>query len=328
MPTVRPASAKKTGWKRWLRPAMLLVAFVFVVLTGIDLARRWEGGRVEVDWRLALAAALPMTASNLLQGVAWILLVERMAHKATPRICAMSLYLDSQLVRYAPGKVGLAIARMAGAERIGLTPGLVGVSVFIEALSWLSTGAIVGLSLLLGIGAPSEGLGALAGPWLLPLLAGALGTGLVLVAVDRRHLPRALLARLGLEGEGPLAPLRLPLVQLFYWLSWLAHGYLLARALGATPSGALTVVGFIPVAAVLGVVAVAAPAGVGVREAALIYGLGPVLGGPGALALAVLSRVQSLVTDVLVWVIARALCRRETQAGTSAHRCVPGWRRP
>jgi uncharacterized membrane protein YbhN (UPF0104 family) len=89
---------------------------------------------------------------------------------------------------------------------------------------------------------------------------------------------------------------------------------LLARALGATPSGALTAVGFIPVAAVLGVVAVAAPAGVGVREAALIYGLGPVLGGPGALAFAVLSRVQSLVTDVLVWAVARALCRRETQA--------------
>lgn len=301
------AHAKKVGWRRWVRPLMLSIALVFVVFTARDLAARWQSGQVRLNAPLALVAFLPVLCGNLLQGVAWIVLVERMAGTRTRRLAALSLFLDSQIVRYAPGKIGLALARMEGAARVGLTPGIVAVSVFIEALSWLGTGSVIGLALLVAFGAPSEGFGALAGPWLGPLLVVALCVGFALVAVDRRRIPPQILKRLALEGSGALVPLRLPLVHALYWLSWLVHGYLVARALGADQAGALRSLGFVPLAAVLGVVAVAAPAGVGVREAALIYGLGPVLGGPAALGLAVLSRVSLLVGDVIAWLGARGI---------------------
>ena len=306
-PVALGKASAKTGWRRWVRPVMLGGALVFVALTARDLSGRWQSGDVSLNAPLALLAFLPLLTGNILQGLAWIALVERMAGKRTRRLAALSLYLDSQIVRYAPGKIGLALARMEGAERVGLTPGMVGISVIIEALSWLVTGSAIGLALLLGFGAPSEGLGAIAGPWLAPLLAGALGAGFALVAVDRKHIPEGLSKRLGLEGSGALVPLRLPLVQALYWLTWLVHGYLLARALGANEAGALTSLGFVPIAAVLGVVALAAPAGIGVREAALIYGLGPVLGGPAALSFAVISRVALLAGDVVAWLGARAL---------------------
>ena len=295
---------------RWLRPLMLVLSLAFVIVAAVDLSRRWDGRNVSVDVPLAALAMLPILFGNFIQGAGWIVLVERMASRATPRLAAMALYLDSQLARYAPGKVGLPLVRMEGAPRLGLSRSLVGVSVFIEAISWLATGAITGLSLLVVFGAPREGLGALAGPWLLPALGAALAGGVVLVTVDRRRLPRAVCAKLGLDGEGAIVPLRLPLVQIVYWCTWAVHGYVLALALGAPAVRALDTVAFVPLAAVLGMVAVAAPAGVGVREAVLAFGLAPVLGGAGALAAALLSRVLFLAADVLAWLSARIAVQR------------------
>ncbi|HEY8943084.1 MAG TPA: hypothetical protein VIM73_02430, partial [Polyangiaceae bacterium] len=259
-------------------------------------------------------ALAPLLFGNFAQAAGWIVLVERMAAKAVPRPPAVSLYLDSQLARYAPGKVGLPLVRMEGAPRLGLTRGLVGVSVIIESLSWPATGAVVAFFLLSVLDTPREGLGALSGPWDLPILVAALAGVVVLVAVDRRRVPKKLLSLLSLQGTGPLTPFALPLGQLAFWIGWVVHGYVLALALGATPAGALSVVAFVPLANVLGFMALAAPAGVGVREAVLIYGLAPVLGGPGALAFAVLSRVLSLISDVTVWLGARAFTRRAALA--------------
>ena len=296
--------------KRWLRPLLGLFAFAFVVATAVDLAARWDERAVAVDVGFAIASLVPVVVGTALQGVAWIALAERMAGQRTPRLAALALYLDSQLARYTPGKVGLPIVRMAGAPRLGLTARLVGTSVLVEMLSWCATGALVGLLLLAATSAPTEGiigmLGRNSGVLLgLPLVGAAL-----LVAVDRRRLPGKLRGLLGLEGVGPLAPPVLAALQVLYWMTWAVHGYLLVRALGAPPTPAVGTTGFSPLANVLGFLALAAPAGVGVREAVLVAGLSPVLGAPGALAAAVLSRVASLVAEVGVWGLARLAAHR------------------
>ena len=56
---------------------------------------------------------------------------------------------------------------------------------------------------------------------------------------------------------------------------------------------------------VLGFVALAAPAGVGVREAVVAAGLAPIVGSAPALTLAVVSRVASLLADVGAWLVLR-----------------------
>ena len=141
-------------------------------------------------------------------------------------------------------------------------------------------------------------MGALAGKLAAPLLIASLAGALVLVAVDRRSYPAKLTRALGLEGEGPLVPLRLPAWQLLYWLTWALHGFFLARSLGANSAEACASMGFSPLANVLGFVALAAPAGVGVREAVLVAGLGPIIGASGAIGAAVASRLVSLVADL------------------------------
>jgi hypothetical protein len=94
-----------------------------------------------------------------------------------------------------------------------------------------------------------------------------------------------------------------------YWGTWLAHGYLIARGVGASHDAALAAAGYFPVAIIAGFLALVAPAGAGVREAILSVGMAPVVGATGALSSAVASRIATLVVEVSVFLITRPLAR-------------------
>jgi uncharacterized membrane protein YbhN (UPF0104 family) len=295
--------------KRWVRPVLGLVAAAFVVATAWDLAVRWEDARVDVFPGLALVASIPLVASTVVQGIGWIALVERMAHKRTPRLGALSLYLASQLARYTPGKVGLPLVRMDGAPRIGLARGLVGVSVFVESLSWTATGLVFGFGLLAIV--PSNGeTGGFLERFSWPLVAISLAGALVVLTVDRARYPAPLRRIFAVDGHGPVVPIRLPAIQLGYWALVAVHGYLLSAALGAPPHAAASAMSFYVLASVAGFVVLAAPAGLGVREAALIAGLAPSIGAAAAVGAAVFSRVLWLVTELSTWILTRTLARK------------------
>ena len=295
--------------KRWVRPALGLLAAAFVVATGWDLVARWESASVDVRPGLALLASIPLVASCVLQGIAWIALVERMAHTKTPRIAALSLYMASQLARYTPGKVGLPLVRMEGAPRIGLARGLVGVSVLVESLSWTATGAVLGFSLV-AVTASSNDTNGMLERFSWPLVATSVFGALVLMVVDRARYPAVVRKILAPEGHGPLVPVRLPAIQLAYWALVAVHGNLLSGALGASSSAAMSAMGFYVLASVAGFVVLAAPAGLGVREAVLVAGLAPTIGSKAALGAAVFSRALWFVTEVVTWVLTRALAQK------------------
>jgi hypothetical protein len=296
--------------KKWVKPVMNLLAALFVLLAARDVFLRWGETSVTLSPGLAVLAFVPLFLSCLVQGVAWIMLAERMAAREVPRKRAMSLYLASQLARYTPGKIGLPLVRMEGAPRIGLTRTLVGVSILVESLSWTATGAVLGF-LLLVVTVPDAGLGAVLGKLAVPGF-GLSALGLcVFMLVDRSRYPGRIRALLAPFGQGPVVPLAVPLVQLGYWALVAVHGYLMSRALGASFDSGMTSMGFYVVASVAGFVVLAAPAGLGVREAVLLAGLTPSVGASGALGAALISRAASLVADILIWALVRALSRSE-----------------
>jgi glycosyltransferase 2 family protein len=306
---VPDALAQAGGLKRWLKPAMNVIAVVFVAVAARDIAKGWETKAVHFTLLPALAALVPLILSCLAQGFAWIALIERMSQKRVPRGPALSIYLASQLARYTPGKVGLPIVRMQGAPSLGVPRALVGISVLIEMLSWTATGAVVGFALL-AVAAPGAGLG-----WVMrfavpALVAAALGL-FVLLAVDRGRYPAKVRSLLGADGAGPVIPFQLPLIQTGYWALVAAHGYLMSLALGAPHNAAVTAMGLYVVSSVLGFVVLAAPAGVGVREGVVATGLKPLVGAAPAAAAAIISRGASLVAEVLVWGVVKALVRGE-----------------
>lgn len=303
--------------KRAVRPLLVAAALVFLVLALRDLVQRWEPAELTIEplWvSLALLAAL---AAPLIQAWGWIGLIEHLSGRRVPKAAALELYLDSQLARYTPGKVGLPAVRMAGAEKLGVSARLVGTSIFVELLSWLALGGAVGFGLVLcGASAP-DGLLATAGHFA-GLALGAAGLGVVLLlVVDRARLPGAVRRLLLLEGSGPLVPPSVPLAHVLHWLAWGLHAGLLARALGASLPVAVTAGGVLCVAIVVGFLALFAPAGAGVREAMIGVGVAPLLGAPAAVALGVMARAASLLSDFSVWFAVRAVHRAGRRARSS-----------
>jgi hypothetical protein len=318
---VPDALERAGGLKRWLKPAMNVVGIVFVVLAALSMAKDWRAKAVHVSPGWALAALVPFFFSCFAQAFAWIALIERMAHRRVPRGLAFSNYLASQLMRYTPGKVGLPLKRMEGADRLGVPRALAGVSVLIEMVSWTATGAVVGFALV-ALAAPAAGL-----EWVMrfavpALAASALGL-LVLLAVDRKVYPAKIRFLLGAEGAGPVIPYQLPLIQTGYWGLVAVHGYLMSIALGAPVNAAVTAMGLYVLSSVMGFVVLAAPAGLGIRESIISLGLKPLVGAAPAAAAALISRAASFIAEVLVWVVVKAVVREGRPASTALPGSAP-----
>jgi hypothetical protein len=302
-------------FKRVLRPVLALLAVAFVVWALRDLVTRWESGSVRIVWGLALASLLPLLLGGLVLAAAWKYLLERMAGSKVELGPSMALHAESQLARYIPGKVGIPVVRMAGAKGIGVSAAVAGSSVFIELLSFVAVGGVVGFALIALLHGNETRITAALGRFA-PAIVLALGLSVVLlVVVDRRRYPARLVRALDLEGRGPLVPRRLPLLHVVYWLTWAAHGYLVTRAVGAEATGAWSVAGVFIVAPIVGFLALAAPAGAGVREAVLSVGLVPAVGAAPALSALMISRAATLVVDLLVWLMLRPLRARPSSAG-------------
>ncbi len=286
----------------------MAIALLFVAYSAWDLAHRWQKSRVSLDLPWALASVVPLGLGCLIQGRGWIALIERMTAQRVPRGPALSLYMDSQLARYTPGMVGLPFVRMAGAARLGVSTVAVGSSVGLEMLSWTASGGAIGFASLLALPTRS-GLTALLGAWAIPIVLGFAAIVVVLSCIDRARLPSFAVRALKVEGSGALVPFSLLLAHVLYWGTWAAHGCLLSHAFGAPPSIALSTSGLYALATVGGFVALAAPAGVGIREAILSVSLAPALGSAPALAIAVASRAASLCADVLAWAVLKRWAR-------------------
>ena len=291
--------------KRVVRPFMTLAALVFVIWAARDLARRWHGGHVEIAWAYLFASGIPILASGLVLAFAWKVLLERMTGKPVPTAAAIALHVESQLARYVPGSVGIPVVRMTGAASLGAPARAVGSSILIEQGTFVAVGGVVGLGLLSALFPHSSGLTSAWGrfaPWLLG--AFVLGT-IALVVVDRRHVPSVVLSALGLSGTGPLVPSRLPALLVLYWLGWACHGVLLVIAVGGSLEVGLGASGLFVIAPIVGFLALAAPAGAGVREAVFSLALSPILGAPAAVVVAIASRAVTLSADVALWLATR-----------------------
>lgn len=297
--------------KRWIRPLTLTLALGFMGFAVWELSRRWSSAQVvspRLGW--AVMALAPLLVAGMLQALAWVFLIEHMTGRRVPRGYGVLLYLESQLARYTPGKVGLPLVRVAGAPRLGAAAWSVGASVLVEHASWVAVGGGVGFGLLAFGARDRKGVLALFGDFALPILAVSIAAVLVMTVVDRARLPKKLRDGLRLDGSGSLIGPTLPALHLGFWGGWAAHGICVTIAFKAPVAAALGVSGLFVLAPLAGFLALAAPAGVGVREAVLVVGLSPLLGAPGALGAVLVSRACSFVSDFTLWLVVYAVGKR------------------
>src|SRR4029077_20393777 len=221
---------------------------------------------------------------------------------------ALRAEMVSMLAKYVPGGVWTPAARVLAARRAGVTDAaLVTVSILVEAGISAVAGVVVfvvSLAWVRGVNAP-----------IAPLIAFAV---VVTVLLHPRIFCPVASRVLRKLGHGSLPPLRtstMGFLLLFYCGTWVIGGtalWLLLRSVGAHP-GAQSIVflgGVAAVGAIVAVLAVFAPSGLGPREASM-YGLMLAITSQGAaLSATVLNRVAITVVELLLLVVGGFILRK------------------
>ena len=287
----------------------LRVAFLLGAVALLLLALRESGPEAlravrRVGTAAAAGALVAVLAGLLASALVWRAVLADLG-TPLPLRAALHVFFVGQLGKYVPGSVVAIAAQMElgrshGAPRSRTAAaGLVFLGVLVV------TGALVATALL-PLTSPDALRSYAWGLLLLPLGALALVPPVLtrLVGALLRLTRREPLAR-PLTGRGVVAAVGWALVM---WAAYGLHVWLLVRPQDAgtgagTGSGEvvalpLLAAGAYALAWTAGLLVVAAPAGAGVREVALVAALAPVLDRGAALAVAVLSRVLMTVGDL------------------------------
>jgi glycosyltransferase 2 family protein len=221
---------------------------------------------------------------------------------------ALRAEMVSMLAKYVPGGVWTPAARIVAARRAGVTDAaLVTVSILVEAGISAVAGVlvfVVSLAWVGGVDAP-----------IAPLIAFAAVVAVLLHPRIFCPVASRVLRKLGHGSVPPLRTSTMAFLLLFYCGTWVIGGtalWLLLRSVGAHPGPESIVFlgGVAAVGAIVAVLAVFAPSGLGPREASM-YGLMLAITSQGAaLGATVLNRVAITVVEVLLLVVGGFVLRR------------------
>jgi len=294
---------------RRLRLALeLVVAVVVVALVGRTIAANWDSFRA-LHFALSLHAAwlalslASLAVVSILQIESWRRLLagwgQRLHFAAGARI-----WFLANLGRYVPGKVWSVAGMVVLAEREGVE-------------RWASAASAVAVQAV-GIGTAAALVAAATPHAYSPVrVAGAALLGLGTVALLAWKGALARVGRLaGSAGEWRALPAGAVLAGSgLTLLSWCVYGFAfwaLGRGIGLPPALPLAdAAGVFALGYIVGLLALFAPGGIGFREATFLALLTPYLGGGGALALSLASRLELTLTEAAAGLGALALGGRK-----------------
>ena len=309
--------------KRAVAAAQIVALVVLLVAFGYGIRDVWPDAAPRLrsaDLVDAAVALLVLAAYYLAFVIGWLWILASLGIRIPYRI-ALQAEMLSMLAKYIPGGVWTPAARVVALRRFGVgeTP-VVLASIALEAGLSAVAGVLVflaSLALVDSVDAP-----------LFPLL---LFGSAVVVALHPRvfaALAKRLLRPFGATEVPPLRYRTALSVLAFYVLTWPLGGlalFFLVRSVGGDPdvSAIPFLGGASAVGAIVAVLAVFAPSGLGVREASM-YGLILAVAAPGvALGATVLNRLAITVVEALLLLAAAVAWRRRTAPGDAAEPAAP-----
>ncbi|HUJ92004.1 MAG TPA: lysylphosphatidylglycerol synthase transmembrane domain-containing protein [Gaiellaceae bacterium] len=226
---------------------------------------------------------------------------------------ALRAEMVSMLAKYVPGGVWTPAARVVAMRRSGVnSAGLVTAAMAIEAGLSAVSGVmvfVISLAWVDGVHAP-----------IVPLVAFAIVVAALVQPRVFRPLMARILRRFGYKEElPPLRPLTMAFLLVYYSATWVIGGaalWLLLRAVGAHPDPETIVYlgGVAAVGAIVAVLVVIAPSGLGVREGTM-YGLMLAVAPKGAaLGATLLNRVAITLVELLLLLVGGAILRARGEA--------------
>ncbi len=289
-----------------LRVVTLAASLVALAYVARVLATHWSSARAQGSrvLTLGLAVAFPSALSALLLLAAtWHWLLRQLGIEVT-RLDAMHAWFTGNLHKYIPGQVWLAIGRTTVGARVGVPARVsLGTTAIEQGLSLLAAGLVLGIA---------QG-------WLALAVLAALATA-VLLNPRVANAALAVAARIG-RRPLPLVPLRSPQLACLYLVSLTAialgvltmAGILLGLGIFRLPDLRAYVVAFTG-SFLSGYLFFGAPAGLGVREGAILVLLGRAgISAGDASLVAVATRVVTVVAELACFFAVSALVRTRGQ---------------
>jgi glycosyltransferase 2 family protein len=232
---------------------------------------------------------------------------------------ALRAEMVSMLAKYIPGGIWTPAARVVAARRAGITDAaLVTLSMLVEAGISAVAGVLVFVVSLTWVGGVNAPL------W--PLILFAVVIALLLHPRIFCPLASRVLRRFGHGQMPPMRTSTMAMLLAFYSFTWVVGGcalWFLLRSVGGHPhlSDVVYLGGVAAVGAIVAVVSVFAPSGLGPREASM-YGLMLAVAPAGvALGATVLNRVAITLVEVLLLLLG-ALVLRGAESETGDERPI------
>jgi hypothetical protein len=305
--------ARRKG--RFSLVAQWLVAAVVIGFAARELANQWQGVApalhgLRLDWLRVVASGALVVATYLILIEAWRATL-RVWSESLPFATAARIWFVSNLGKYVPGKVWQIAAMGALAQKSGVSAtAAIGSSLLVNLVSVLAGFAVIAATAAgrVGavVGAEMSGGGERSAQVMIlgVVIAGGVALALAPVAVPR------LVALAGRITGRPLAIPRVPPAAV--WVaavstvaSWLLYGIAFSLfAHGITPRATGNASSYIAVytgSYLAGYLALFAPGGVGIREAAMVIAM-PRFGlasAADAAVIAITSRLWLTILEIL-----------------------------
>jgi uncharacterized membrane protein YbhN (UPF0104 family) len=303
----------KTNTRRlvlWAGQAVLAV--VLIAFVGRSVIANWNelktldvAFRIKPLWIIAAAALVWGSYGLLIEAWRRILIGwgQSLAYESAVRIWCLS-----NLGRYLPGKLWSVAALAVLAQRCGVAGwAAAGSALVMQALA-IGTGALV-----VAVAAPGT-----ASP--IALTFACCFALFVIAALVSETLAERMVQTLRPGTEFRALPLPTALLGTTITLaSWIAYGiafWLLAKGIFVTTElSVFQATGVFAAGYIVGLLALFAPGGVGVRELVYVAMLAPVVGSGGALALSIAARLLLTATEVCAALVGMFVDRRKEPSG-------------
>jgi len=299
------------GRRRWVVVGLQLAA-VAVLLGALGYAFRdaWEEAKPRLrhadllDLGIALAI---LAAYYLLFTIAWQRILRAWGLRI-PYFLALQAEMASILAKYIPGTVWIPAARVAALRRVGIRDtALILASVVLEAGLSAVAGVLIFFASLTALGVDDAPI--------VPLVAFTLVCAIGLHPRVFTPVARRVLRPFGASDFPPLPWRTLLGVMAFYAGTWLVGGtavFFLLRSVGGDPewTDIPYLAGVSAVAAIVAVLSIVTPSGLGVREASM-YGLLVAIVPEGvALGATILNRLTITIVEVALLAVGAFAWRR------------------
>jgi uncharacterized membrane protein YbhN (UPF0104 family) len=257
------------------------------------------GGRT-LHWHFALLCVVSMLCFAVVYAFCWALLLRALEERPLRRSRLMRLFLLTWPGRYLPASVAHYGGRFVAGPSVGAQRGAIAASFVYENLLTIGAAGAVSIALLL---AHSHALLSGSAWAVAAVVAAAMALAALHPAVSGAGI-RTMARRL--RRLAPLEQRVLPVNVLMRAFAGYVLGALFAgiafvfavHALGEDVSPATAIAAY-NLAGIAGMLAIAVPGGIGVREGVVVALLSGVLPAPVVLAAAVLARLAGIVADLL-----------------------------